>query len=64
MTRAALQCFFCFWEPDLDLQSLKAGPRQVQMQEELLQLCLLWGEANHKRLASISTLVGRRAPGP
>lgn len=39
------------------------------MQEEL-QLCLLWGEANHKRLASISTspvapaLVGRRALGP
>ena len=34
------------------------------MQEELLQFCLLWGEANHKRLASISTLVGRWAPGP
>lgn len=60
------------WEPDLDLQSLKAGPRQVQM-HKLLQLCLPWGEANHKRLASISTspvapaaatLVGRWALGP
>ena len=32
------------WEPDFDLQSLKAGPRQVQM-HKLLQLCLPWGEA-------------------
>lgn len=40
----------------MDLQSLKASPRQVRLHDELLQLCqLLRREVSLKRLASAST---------